>query len=303
VTRRLLIALLAIIAAIWTVDGWAQNPHDATRDQTAAAKALIEAAIGAPFRVILGDQGTIRLSEALQFVPSEQAAGYLRANERPVPDRLLGMFMYGGRQEAWYATISFERDGFVDITQIRRWSPDDVLASLRSQLKIENEQRKTENLPPLIMQGWRIPPRYDQRSQSLSWSVRVQVSGVTTRNESDAMTRLAIFGRDGFFRIDIVSDGETLLNTRSDVRLFTDNLRFHEGKDYEAYQPGTDPVMRRGLESVLGVRDLLHAGFLDQEIEQELIVILAVGGLLVTGAGAMAIALFAANRRRNRRRR
>lgn len=118
------------------------------------------------------------------------------------------------------------------------------------------------------------------------WSVRVQIAGVTTRNESDALTRLVIFGRDGFFRIDIVSDGETLLATRSELRLFTDNLRFHDGRDYNAFQLGADPVMRRGLESVLGVRVLLHAGFLDHEIEQELIMILAVGGILVTGAGA-----------------
>lgn len=84
-TGRRLLPHLVVLVLIGTATAHGQGSIDTTRDQALAGKAAIEAAIGAPFRVPLVDQAAIRLSEALQLVPLEQATAYLLVHSAPSP--------------------------------------------------------------------------------------------------------------------------------------------------------------------------------------------------------------------------
>ncbi len=276
-------------------------PADVGRAQAEASRALMEAAVGAPVRVMLADQATLRLDGGLQFIARDTASRYLRAFSLPEPDGLVGLFLYGGRTEPWMATIRLVRDGFVDAKALTRWSADDLLASIKDDVAKENKDRVAKGLPPRVVGGWRIPPTYDPENNSLLWSVQSYVSGVSSMNETDATVHLAIFGRDGYFQIDIISNGATIRANRGDIALFTNNLRFVDGKEYRDFVFGVDPVARQGLETVFDVSTLRHVGFLESELEGERMMIFTVGGALVLGAGIMAGVLAAANRRRNRR--
>lgn len=276
-------------------------PPDASREQAEISRTLLESALAPPTRVTLFDQAVLRLQGGLQFVDRDIASRYLRAFRMEEPPGLVGLFLYGGRAEPWIAVMRLVRDGYVDASAIARWTPDDVLASIKDDATRDNQERARRGLPPRIVEGWRIPPRYEPDTNALVWSVRSYVPGVSSMNESDATAHIALFGRDGYFRIDIIASGATIRENARDIGLFTDNLRFVDGKQARDFVIGIDPTARQGLETVLGVSSLRPVGFLDGALEGERLMIFIVGGGLVMGAGVMATGLAMANRRRNRR--
>ncbi len=296
--------LLGVGILLTSAPGRAQflgGNYDIAREQAEAARALLENAQGAPARVALSGEGTLRLEGGLQFVGRDIASRYLQTNNLENPADLVGLLLYGGRTEPWIAVIRLVRDGFIDAGAITRWTPDDLLASIKDDIARENQARAKKSLPPRIVEGWRIPPRHDPETNSLLWSVRSYVAGVSSMNESDATAHLAVFGRNGYFQIDVTAAGATIREYARDFPMLADNLRFVEGKGYGDFLLGTDTVARHGLATVFGVESLRHVGFLEGDLTGERLMIFGIGGGLVLGAATMAGALFAANRRRNRR--
>ncbi len=276
-------------------------PIEISREQATVSRLILESVLGAPARVRLFDQATLRLEGSLQYIDRDLASRYLRAHSLPQPDGLVGLFVHGGREVPWMATIRFVRDGFVDLSLFKRWTHDDILASLRDEVARENEDRAARRLPPRVISGWRIPPRVDPDNNSLVWSVTSYVPGVSSQNESDATVHVAVFGREGYFQIDIVTAGSTLREYPQDIPTIVQNLRFVEGKQYRDYVAG-DPVARDALENLFDVKTLRPLGWMENHLDSDMIVVLSVGGGLVLGAGALGLGLLAANRRRNRRR-
>lgn len=302
--RRLSAALLSATLLLFASPGAAQvygTGFDVGREQAEAARAVQENAQGAPARVALLDEGTLRLESGLQFVGRDVAVRYLRAHGMESPPDLVGMLMFGGRSETWYGIIRLVRDGFVDAAAVGQWTYEDVLASIKDDTARENEARARKTLPPRVVEGWRIPPTYDPDTRSILWAVRSYVSGVSTMNESDSTAHLAVFGRNGYFQVDITAAGATLRENARDFPMIANNLRFLEGKRYDDFVAGSDTVSRHGLATVFGVGTLRHVGFMEGELSGERLMIFSIGGALVLGAVIMAGGLVAANRRRNRR--
>jgi len=302
--RAIVVAFLFmwVLAGTALAQGLTPTP-EVGQEQAQIARQVVETAVGAPARVTLLDQATLRLDGSLQFIPRELASRYLRSYGQPEPDGLVGLLIHGGREVPWYATIRMVRDGFVDISTIKRWTADDILASLRDDLKRENGERADRNLPPRIIAGWRIPPRYDAETQSLVWAVNSYVPGVSAQSESDTTAHVAVFGRQGYFQVTIVTSGSAIRDYPHDIGLITANLRFVEDRAFRDFDPAADRVMHRGLEAVLGVSNLRPLGFLENELNDEHLMIFVVGGTLVAGAGIMAGTMWLTQRRRNKRRR
>lgn len=302
--RRLLAGLFGLALLLRAVPSEAQIPggsYDVAREQAEVARIVIENAQGAPARVALYDEGTLRLEAGLQFIGRDVASRYLRTFRREDPADLVGMLMVGGRTEPWTGIIRLVRDGFVDPSAITQWTPDDLLASIKDDIALDNAERAKKSLPPRIVEGWRIPPRYDPETHTLLWSVRSYAAGVSSVNESDAVAHLAVFGRHGYFQVDVTAAGATIREYAQDFTLLANNLRFLEGKRYGDFVMGTDTIARHGLATVFGVASLRHVGFLEGELSGERLMIFSIGGVLILGAAIMTGGLIAANRRRNRR--
>lgn len=265
--------------------------------QAAAREEVFKAAIGAPARVDLFDQATLRLTEKLSFVQRDVASRYLQAFDRRDPKDLVGLFIYGGRDN-WLAVLRFVKDGFVDAASIRNWTTDDVLASLKAQVEADDKERVAQGQPPLRVAGWLIPPTYEAATHSINWAASIPPATATRERDSDAVHNIAIFGRDGYFLVEIHALAGEIRDKRGDARLFIDNLKFVDGKQYEDFQRGSDPIARDGLEMVFGVQELRHAGFLEGQFDPDTIMIFLVGGGLTLGAGALGLARYIVYRRR-----
>lgn len=278
------------------------TPSGVSREQAAISRLLLEQVVGAPARVNLGDQATLRLEGSLQFIERDLASHYLRAYSQEEPDDLVGMFFHGGRDAPWIATARLVRDGFIDIEAIRNWKHEDILASIRDEVARENQERAQRGLPPRIVSGWLIPPRYDPETRSLVWSVQTYVQGVSAQNESDTLAHVAVFGREAHVVINIISSAATIRDYPRDISMLVNNIRFVAGRTYADFVAGTDQAAPGGLNAVFGVTALRPIGFIEKHLDADRLMIFIIGGGMILVAGIMALLLLAANRRLNRRR-
>lgn len=295
--------LLPGAPVLWFAPAFAQSPMTAAgvaREQSQALSDALSSGVGAPSKVDLLDQATLRLSGKLQYVPRDIAIRVLTAFRRTVPDGLIGMLRISDREQ-WLATIRFVGDGFVDPAGLKAWSDDDLLASLRDEIAATNPERERQGQTALEVTRWLIPPRYDAPLHVLEWAALTPPVTATRERDSDAEHNIAVFGRDGYLMIEIVAPATTLRDGGSDFRLIVDNLHFNEGKTFEDFQRGRDRMASNGLEGLLGVRTLRHMTLLEGQLDSDRVMILAVGGSLVLGAGMLGLALVIVNRRRLRR--
>ncbi len=295
----LLCALLSAAAMPAAGQMIAATPEQA-REQAEASVEAYKAAVGPPSRVDLFDQATLRLTEKLSFVHRDAASRYLQAFGRQDPKDLVGIFLYGGRPD-WIAVLRFVKDGYVDATAIRSWTADDILASLRAQVAADNAERVAQGKPEREVGGWLIPPHFDPVVPAIAWSASVPPVTATRERDSDAVHNIAIFGREGYFLVEIMGSAGDIRDNRGDEQMFVDNLRFVDGKRFADFARGSDPVARAGLDGVFGVKELHRVGLLEGQFDNDTLMIFMVGGGLTLGAALLALARYAMYRRRFRR--
>lgn len=147
--HRLLAGLFGLVLLLRAVPSEAQIPggsYDVARERAEVARIVIENAQGAPARVALYDEGTLRLEAGFQFIGRDVASRYLRTFSREDPADLVGVLMVGGRSESWTGVIRLVRDGFVDVSAITQWTPEDLLASIKDDIALENAERAKKSL-------------------------------------------------------------------------------------------------------------------------------------------------------------
>jgi len=295
----LLVCALLAVAAMPAFGQIAATAEQAQRQAEAAVEAY-KTAVGPPSRVDLFDQATLRLTEKLSFVQRDAASRYLQAFGKPDPKDLVGIFLFGGRPD-WLAVLRFVKDGYVDATAIRSWTPEDLLASLRAQVAADNVERVKLGRPEREVGNWLIVPHFDPAVPSIGWSASVPLVTATRERDSEAVHNIAIFGREGYFLVEIMGAAGDIRDNRSDEQMFVDNLRFVDGKRFQDFARGTDPVARAGLESVFGVKELRRVGLLDGQFDSDTLLVFMVGGGLTLGAAGLGLARYVMYRRRFRR--
>lgn len=298
----LALAVLATAPAALAPPALAQAAADErAREEALASAAATAAGVTAPSRVELLDQASLRLTGEMQFVPRDTAARLLRAYWRPVPPGMIGLLRYTDRAQ-WIATLRFVADGFVDPAELKSWSDEDLLASLRDEVAATNPERERQGRSALEVTGWLIPPRYDPTAHAVEWAALMPAVNATRERDSEAVHNIAVFGRDGYLLIEITGPAGNLRDGGADYRTIVDNLRYNPGKGFDDFQRGRDRMASNGLETLLGVRTLRHRTLLEGQLDSDRIMILVVGGGLVLGAGGLGLALMMVNRRRLRRR-
>jgi hypothetical protein len=69
-----------------------------------------------------------------------------------------------------------------------------------------------------------------------------------------------------------------------------DNLTFVDGRRYQDFVPATDAVLAQGLQRVMSLSTLRRSTLFDWNWDTDNLLILALGGATVLGAGLLALA-------------
>lgn len=266
--------------------GLADSPDaSALPDLQTTFNAALLRATGAPAKVDLGGQATLRLADDTYMIPRKQAEALLQAMQRPVPPNLLGLLM-GPDGLEMAGTLRFVPAGFVDADAdadaLAGWTPADLLASLGATLRGINNTRGQAGLPPLGARRWIQPPRYQAATHQLTWAALIVPEDAPRDSGGDVIYNAIAFGREGYLQLAVPASMERADTALPFIAAFLNGVVFLGGKGYADTEP-TDPRAPDGLAGAMGLDWLRHTPPMDWLFASDLIIPVA-GGLAVIGS-------------------
>ncbi len=275
------------------------QPDNLTESPEAAFSAALPQAIGAPGRVDLAGQATVRLSGDLVFMPAEPGGRVMRAFDRPTPRGFLGLLSGGGGLD-YFGPVRFVPAGFTDADAMLAFSPDDVLASLRETVEHGNAARVAQGLDPLEARGWVQPPRYDPETHRLVWAALILPKVAPADSGGEVIYNAIAFGADGYIQLSVGASVELAPQAKAMTADFIGAVNFNPGKGYRDAVAGTAPA-QNGLAAAMGLDSLRRAGTIGSPLFYD-VLIPSIGGLVaLIGAASLGFYVLRHMRREGRR--
>jgi uncharacterized membrane-anchored protein len=272
-----------------------------THAEGEAWRASIKDTLGAPAKVALLDQASLRLSGDILFIPRAAAVPILKARFGTEGDGLVGIIV-DGNGENWFGVLRFVPRGFVPVDDFRTWSMDDLTRNIRGSVAAGTYTMDPDPPGDRKLRGWLQPPVFNAQNHSLIWALEIVPRNAAGNENGEAIYHAVMFGRQGYFRLDLNAVVDHLNRQMDDAVAVFDHLTFADGHGYGDFNPATDHLAPGGLAGVFGL-DALHPYPWYRRIpRRDLLAPAAGGAVLVMGAGL----LFLYQRRiwylRNRRR-
>jgi uncharacterized membrane-anchored protein len=289
---RRLAALVALILLAFTAR--VARADDAASDSSAPAPSGAPADKPLPWQpgpatIDLGKELVLELPDKDLFLAPPDAARLLEKGGTLHNENLLGIVVPMSDDEHWFVTIRYEPEGYVKDDD--KVDADELLKALREGNDEANEERKEKGFPPLALDGWSDPPRYDRAPHHLIWGLIVSSEGEKSINYN---TR--VLGRRGWVAVNLVTDPATIEKFKPEGRKVLDNTKFKPGARYEDFDKKTDKVAEYGLIGLvlggagLGAAKLVKIGLLAKF--WKVIVAGLIAGKKAIAVAAMAVVAF-----------
>lgn len=229
----------------------APDPQEAAFE--AATEAVSKALVRGPADVPLSDQAVLKLPANFGFVPTAEAAQYLKALGNPSADGGAGLVVPLGNQNGdWLVVIDYVPSGYIEDDDAKAWDADDLLESLRAGAEEDNEQRVQMGISPLEIIGWVEKPKYDESTRRLVWSIAARNQGESEDADNGINYNTYALGREGYFSLNLVTSQSAVMQDKPAVHALLSALQFNEGKRYADFNPDTDKVAEYGLAALVG---------------------------------------------------
>ncbi len=249
---------------------------------------LVHEAIGAPARVDIGEQATLRLSEDLFFIPRVPAERLMLAIGRPVPPDLEGLLL-GPNGVEMAGIVRFVPAGFIDADVMLTFTPDDVLASLQETVTRGNAQREQRGLPPLEARAWVKPPHYDPETHQLNWAALIVPATAPADSGGEVEFDAIAFGADGYVQLSVSAPVEKADEVENLTRGFLAGVSFMRGDGYDDTVAST-PRVENGLAKAMRMDSLHKAPVrLSKYFADDVI---PVAGAIVAAIGALSLFIY-----------
>lgn len=190
-----------------------------------------------PAEGAIANRAIVKLDGGLRFLDDKNTSEFLTLLGN-LPRTNTFTVVKGDLQ--WFSVFSFLEEGYVKDDE--KIDADELLANLKENNIAGAEERKKRGLPVLHLEGWSIPPRYDNANKRLEWATLLRTdSGEKTVNFS---TKL--LGRRGHMDVVLVSSPETLENDIVEFKSMLKGFDYVSGERYSEWTQG-DKVAAYGL--------------------------------------------------------
>ncbi len=245
-----------LLAFFWShVPAFAQqDPSKAARieaDRNAAFSAADKVSQLGPVLIKLADQAELNLPAGYIYVPQPEAGQLIRANGNSEDRGLVGLVFPRGGGRHWWATIEFEKSGYVKDDEAKTWDADALLKNIREGTEAANADRVERGFPPIEVTGWVELPAYEAETHRLVWSAGV-------RRKYDASDKGSInyntyaLGRDGYFSLDLITSTAAIATDKAYAKELLASIAFVDGKKYSDFNAATDHIAEFGIAALVG---------------------------------------------------
>lgn len=270
------LALSLSLAPAWAQD--VESPAETAAEETMTAWDFIAAQLNpvqGPARAAIGELATIEVPEGYFAIDGDNTRVLMQAFGNLVDGTEQATF--GPQHMDWFVVFEFDDCGFIKDDEKDALDADAMLKSMKAGNVEANKIRKQQGLETMELEGWAMPPRYNEASRNLEWALRL-------RNENGSITvnqNTRLLGRHGVMRVTLVCDPEQLDVIQSEYQRHLSNFQYTQGNTYAEYRQG-DKLAKMGLSALVvggGLAVAAKSGLLQKLIKPLLI------GLAALGAG------------------
>jgi uncharacterized membrane-anchored protein len=142
---------------------------------------------------ILGDKAEIAIPQGYRFTAGDGTRKLMEMYGNPPTRRELGMLTTEGFGP--WIIFSYDDAGHVKDDEKDKIDADALLQTKREQVAASNEVRKERGLNELALDGWAIPPRYNDKTHTLEWALKVKSvnsGGISINYETRLLGRTGV---------------------------------------------------------------------------------------------------------------
>ena len=248
--RAFAAALLGALAFA-TAPVWAQAGENEFAKVIAAAQNDI---VKGPQDIKLSTQAVLHLPEGKVYVPQPHAAKLMHAMGNPGDYSDLEGVVFPRGDGEWFATLRFEKSGYIKDDDAKHWDAADMLKSFKEGTEASNEERKKMGGRALEITGWAQEPTYAADTHRLVWAMKSREVGAPADEPLGVNYNTYALGREGYMSLNLVTGLNDLPKYQGDAQQLLGALEFNDGKRYADFNASTDHVAEYGLAAlVLGV--------------------------------------------------
>ena len=276
--RRVLAVAFSVLIA---VAAFAQDPKP-EENQAAKVIASIDWVKG-PGKGEMKDIASINVPAGYVFAKAGDVPKLMELMENPVSGRELGLL--APEDLSWFMLFEFDPVGYVKDDERDKLDAGVILTTIKEGTAEGNKERKKRGWAELNILGWEQQPRYDDKTNNLTWAIRAQSGNSQVVNQN---TRL--LGREGVMEVALVCDPPQLAQITPAAQQLLGGYSFNPGKRYAEFRQG-DKIAKYGLAALItggGVAVAAKTGLLAKLLK----VLAKVGVFIAAAVAALAKKLF-----------
>jgi len=239
-TIKPLLVLIALAACIFTFQESLAEENDGVE---AIRKMSSLPWVAGPNEGVISGKATIKFGADYKFLGATATKQFLELMGNLPTDN---HFTLSKKDYSWFAVFSFADSGYIKDDETI--NADELLEQLKKGNASANEERKRHGLHVLYLEGWFVPPRYDQDTKRLEWGTRIRSEGASTADIVNYSTR--ILGRTGVMHATLVSAPEELQKDVVEFKAALRKFSFNPGEKYSEFRQG-DKVAEYGLAALI----------------------------------------------------
>ncbi len=177
------------------------------------------------------------------FAKANDVPKLMELMENPVSGQEVGFF--APEDMSWFMVFEFDAIGYVKDDERDALDSGAILTNIKEGTAAANEERRKRGWSTLDIVGWEQEPRYDPKTNNLTWAIRAQSEGSQIVNFN---TRL--LGREGVMEVALVCDPPQLAAITPVANQLLGDYSFNPGKRYAEFTKG-DKVAKVGLAALI----------------------------------------------------
>lgn len=209
------------------------------------------------------EKATLTVPKGFKFLDGKQTQYVLhKLWDNPEDTSVLGALVPENKgvtyANSWMFVINYQNDGFVKDDDAGDINYDDLLAEMKEDEKVSNEERKKAGYDTAQLIGWASKPFYDTNLKVLHWAKEIKFGNSETNTLN---YDLRVLGRNGMFNISAVANMTELAEVKSSIPGIIKSVQYTDGNKYSDFDASTDTVAAWTIGGLVAGKVLAKAGF------------------------------------------
>ena len=150
----------------------------------------------------------------------------------------------------WVLVFDYDEIGYIKDDEKDKLDADKLMATMIEGQKESNKERAKQGWDEMKFEGWANPPRYDTKTNNLTWAMRLTSSSDGYKsvflNES-----IRLLGRSGVMNVTLITEPDFYTKDSATVAtLLAKEFTYVEGQRYAEFKKG-DKVAEYGLAALV----------------------------------------------------